>query len=397
MNMKKWVFFFLCWLGMAILFGERWIFGPMIPYLMADFHLDRVTAGSLVSAQMMGYLLMPFLAGLLSDRVGRRPVVLLGLFGLSFFTILSGFTTSHQQMYATRFLTGVMEPFLSVAVMAHFMELFPNYPAFFTTLMMSGTSVGWFAGPVLSGWSLQALGNWRLPFWVTGVAGLMLFCVLLFYWYDRDVSTGTVQTTATQSPRYSRTVFVATMTTLCVIVFLDCIAEFGFSMWLPSFLKEERHFSIGQAGIIASMWGIGQFFGRPLLGLLGDRTGYRHVGTPAALLMGLSLYLVVKSHTYSSLIFWQLIAGFIGGGLMGSLWTFTSVFYGKRKGTALGLISNLGNTGGVVAPVLGGYLADRTSLETSLAMMGLVPSILGSFLFLTTFIWVKDNVRTWHK
>ena len=82
---------------------------------------------------------------------------------------------------------------------------------------------------------------------------------------------------------------------------------------------------------------------------------------------------------------------------MGSLWTFTAVFYGKKKGTALGLVSNLGNTGSVIAPVAGGYLADRTSLETSLAIMGLVPSILCSLLFLSSFIWVKENVRAWGK
>jgi MFS family permease len=230
-----------------------------------------------------------------------------------------------------------------------------------------------------------------------GIAGLVLFCILLFYWYDQKVSEKTAQATPSQPPRYSKTVFATILITMSLIVFFDCIAEFGFSMWLPSFLKEERNFPIAQAGIIASMWGVGQLFGRPLLGLLSDRTGYRYVGTPVAFLMGLSLYFVVKSHTYSSLIFWQLAAGFIGGGLMGSLWTFTAVFYGKKKGTALGLISNLGNTGSVVAPVAGGYLADRTSLETSLVVMGLVPSILCSLLFLSSFIWVKENVRTWNK
>jgi ACS family hexuronate transporter-like MFS transporter len=394
MRKNKWVFFFLCWLGMAVFFAQRWIFGPMIPYLMTDFHIDRVTAGSLVSAQMFGYTLTPFVAGYLSDRLGRRSVVLFGLFCLSFFTFLSGWTASHHQMYLTRFISGLTEPFFSMSLMAYFMELFPNHPAFFTTLMISGTSVGWFAGPLLSGWCLQTSGSWRQPFWILGGAGLLLFFIFLFYWYEEKSKKETAQEVSPQPARYSKTVFAATLITMSVIVFFDCIAEFGFSMWLPSFLKEERTFSIVQAGTIAGMWGIGQFFGRPLLGLLGDRTGYRHVGTLAAFFMGASLYFVVKSNTFPSFIFWQLAAGFIGGGLMGSLWTFTAVFYGKRKGTALGLVSNLGNTGSVVAPLVGGYLADRTSLETSLTIMALVPSTLCSLFFLSSFIWVRKNVRT---
>ena len=47
--------------------------------------------------------------------------------------------------------------------------------------------------------------------------------------------------------------------------------------------------------------------------------------------------------------------------------------------------------------MVGGYLADRYSLETSLVIMGLVPSILCSLLFLSSFIWVKENVRAWGK
>ena len=394
---KKWIFFFLCWLGMAIFFCERWIFSPMIPTLMTDFGVDRVGAGALASAQMMGYLLTPFFAGFLSDRLGRRSVILLGLFGLSLFTTLSGFTTSYHQMVATRFLTGVLEPFFSVALIAYFIELFPNYPAFFTTLMISGTSVGWFAGPVLSGWSLQTLGSWRHPFWITGIAGLALFCIMFFYWYDQKSLEEAVQAKPAPTVHHTKAVLITTLIIMCLIVFFDCIAEFGFSMWLPSFLKEERKFSIIQAGVIASMWGVGQFFGRPLLGLLSDHTGYRHVGTPAAFILGLSFYFIVTSQTYSSFIFWQLTAGFIGGALMGSLWTFTAIFFGKTKGTALGLISNLGNTGAVVAPVIGGYLADRTSLERSLLIMGVIPSIICSLLFLSSFIWVKENVRAWRK
>jgi len=72
---------------------------------------------------------------------------------------------------------------------------------------------------------------------------------------------------------------------------------------------------------------------------------------------GLLYYLIVSSENYSSFIFWQLTAGFVGAAVMGSLWAFISVFFAETKGTALGVISNIGNTGAVVAPVIGGYLA----------------------------------------
>ena len=393
MTKKKWVFFVLCWSGMAIYFTERWIFGPMIPYLMVDFRIDRVQAGGIGSAQILGFLLMPLLAGFLSDRLGRKPVILSGLLGIALFTCLSGLTTSHHQMYATRFLSGMSEPLFSVPLIAYFMELFPNYPAFFVTLMISGTSVGWFAGPILSGWCIGTLGSWRYPFWISGLAGLVLFGVLLFYWYDQKSSKLQTLINTRATFRFGGTVGFTVLITLSLVVFFDNLAEFGFSMWLPSFLKEERSFSILQAGIIASMWGIGQFFGRPLLGLLGDRTGYRHVGIPSAFIMALSFYFIVNSQSYASFIFWQLAAGFIGGAVMGSLWTFSAIFFDRMKGTALGFVSNIGNLGSLAAPVLGGYLADRYTLADSLITIGVFSSVLSGLLFLSSFIWVRRNVR----
>jgi MFS family permease len=394
MNKRKSIFFVLCWIGTVIYFSERWIFSPMIPYVMVDFSIDRVTAGFLGAAPVSGAFFMLFLAGFLSDRVGRKPIILLGLLGISLFTILAGFTTSYRQMYVIRFLTGLVEPCFFIPLIAYFMELFPHSPAFFTTAMISGTSIGWFVGPLLSGWSLGTLGSWRVPFWITGAAGLLLLAVLFSCWYDQSRSETEVHAQTLAKSDVSKAIRFTMLVTLAFVVFFDGIAEFGFSTWLPSFLKEERKFSIIQSGIIASVWGIGQFFGRPILGLISDRTGYRHVGTPGAFAMGLALYLVVKSQTYFAFIFWQVIAGFVGGAIMGSVWTFSAIFFGKTKGTALGFISTVGCLGVLAGPIIGGYIGHHYSLEKSLTMIGPIPAVIAGLVFLSSFIWVRGNIRS---
>jgi MFS family permease len=191
--------------------------------------------------------------------------------------------------------------------------------------------------------------------------------------------------------RFRDTLFVL-LILMALLSFFDAIAEFGFSMWLPTFLQEEKGFPILQVGVITSVWGLGQTFGRPVLGLVGDRIGYRRVGTPAAFIMALSFYCIVTSQAYGSFVFWQLTAGFIGAGVMGSLWPFTAVLFGKLKGTALGLLSNVAQLGAAAAPILCGYVGERVSLGKGLLLISVIPSAMVGLLFLMSYFWVRADL-----
>lgn len=145
MKRGKAFFFLLGWIGMLVYFSQRWIIGPLIPSLMHDFAADRTQLGVVGAANMWGYMLTPIVAGLLSDRFGRKYAVLAGIAGLSALTAVSGLTQSAGQLFAARFVTGMWEAFYFIPLIAFMLELFPERPGFYLTLMTSGSSLGWFA------------------------------------------------------------------------------------------------------------------------------------------------------------------------------------------------------------------------------------------------------------
>ena len=112
------------------------------------------------------------MAGLLSDRFGRKHAILFGIFGFSVLTVVSGLANSVNQLFWSRFFTGTVEAFYFVPLAAFTLELFPERPAFFLGLLISGSSVGWFVGPAVAGWLLDVTGTWRTAFLVIGTAGL---------------------------------------------------------------------------------------------------------------------------------------------------------------------------------------------------------------------------------
>jgi MFS family permease len=268
MKSNRILFFFVGWVGMIFYFMQRWIYGPLIPSLMHDFGVDRTALGVVGAASLWGYMFTPIAAGLLSDRFGRKYAVLFGIFGFSVLTVVCGTTTSITQLFAGRFFTGMVEAFYFIPLIAFIMELFPERPGFFLTFKTSGSSLGWFTGPALAGWLLDVTGTWRAPFIVTGLAGLVMAFLLLFFWPEQKkmVRSGPVFDRTILKPANLLLLFLLALTAMFQIA-----AEFGFTMWYPVFLRTEVGQTATMAGIMAGFYGIGQFFGRPLLGWASDR------------------------------------------------------------------------------------------------------------------------------
>ncbi|MGC1403377.1 MAG: MFS transporter [Thermodesulfobacteriota bacterium] len=380
-NSNKWTFFFLGWLGMVLYFTQRWIFGPVIPALIKEFQINKTVVGTIGSASIMGYMLTPILAGWLSDRFGRKQAILFGLIGLSSLTVLCGLAHSANQLFVARFFTGVTEAFFFIPLLAFTLELFPERPGFFLTLMSSGSSLGWFVGPALAGWLLNATGNWRSPFWVTGVIGLALSGLLFLFWPKLNIQRPS-------GPYFKKGLLKSGRLLMLILLGLvaafQISAEFGFTMWYPAYLELELRLTTAVAGIMAGLYGLGQFVGRPVLGWISDKVGYHRVGTVSglALTFFLILALEVKQPTFQGLFI--LLAGFIGSGVMGALWTSTGLIFPNFKGLALGIITTMGYALATTAPVLIGYIADHHSVGLGLWIVCIPAAFLAAMAFLVS-------------
>ncbi len=381
MKSKKIVFFFLGWVGMVFYFTQRWIYGPLIPSLMEEFGVSKTTLGVVGSSSLWGYMFTTILAGLLSDRFGRKYAVLLGIFGFSFLTALCGLTNSMQQIFAVRFVTGMVEAFFFVPLIAFTLELFPERPGFYLTFMSSGSSLGWFTGPALAGWLLDLTGSWRAPFLVTGLSGLVVAFLLLAFW---PKETKPVRASAFFNREILKPIHLMMLFLLSLTAAFQIAAEFGFTMWYPVFLKTEVGIAIGMAGLIAGMYGIGQFIGRPFMGWISDKLGYRKIGVAGGLVLVLSLALILTVRNNTLRTGFTFLAGFTGAAVMGSLWTFTGLVFSKYKGLALGIIVTFGYVTSSSAPIIIGYLGDHYSVGLGILSVCVPAGFLACAAFAST-------------
>jgi MFS transporter, DHA1 family, tetracycline resistance protein len=148
---------------------------PVLPRLVSDFlHGDTARAAEMIGLFTTAWALMQFVfspvLGVLSDRFGRRPVILLSNLGLGLDYVIMALAPSLPWLFLGRVLSGITSASISTA-MAYLSDITPvDRRAKAFGALGAAFGVGFVLGPAIGGW-LGAF-NPRLPFWVAGALSL---------------------------------------------------------------------------------------------------------------------------------------------------------------------------------------------------------------------------------
>jgi DHA1 family tetracycline resistance protein-like MFS transporter len=149
---------------------------PPLPKLISEFvGGDLARASAYIGLFGTTFALMQFffspVLGMLSDRYGRRPVVLLSNFGLALDYMILAMAPSLRWLFLARIFSGLSSSSMPAAT-AYMSDVTPpekRSKAF--GLLAAAYGGGFIVGPAIGGW--LALYNPRLPFWVAGIANLL--------------------------------------------------------------------------------------------------------------------------------------------------------------------------------------------------------------------------------
>ncbi len=134
---------------------------------------------------------------------------------------------------------------------------------------------------------------------------------------------------------------------------------YGYTLWLPTILKELTHSSMGQVGVLAILPYVGAIAGMFLFSSLSDRTGKRKLFVCLPLIgFALCMFLSVALKSQIWLAYAALVGcGFFLQSAAGVFWTIPArLFSAEMAGGARGVINALGNLGGFCGPYAVGVL-----------------------------------------
>ncbi|PWA68245.1 major facilitator superfamily domain protein (mitochondrion) [Artemisia annua] len=156
---------------------------PFLYFMIKDFNIAEKEedigyyAGFVGSAYMIGRTLTSIFWGVVADRYGRKPVIILGTSTVVIFNTLFGFSINYSMAIITRFLLGFLNGLLG-PIRAYASELFrEEHQALGLSALSTSWGLGLIIGPSLGGYLAQPAE--KFPGWVTSDSLLGRFPYLL--------------------------------------------------------------------------------------------------------------------------------------------------------------------------------------------------------------------------
>jgi MFS family permease len=354
------------------------IFSFVIPTLLTLWGISRADAGLLGTVTLLVSAIGGWLAGALSDRYGRVTVLQVTILWYAFFTFLCGFAQDFNQLFAFRALQGLgfgAEWSAGAVLMGEVIR--DKYRGRAVGFVQSGWAIGWGAAALLYTAIFALLPEataWRTMFWI-GLAP-----AVLVFWVRKHVAEPAVfrarqgsgappahlaQLLAVLKPPY-----LGTTLKVALMVTGAQGGSYALSVWLPTFLRTERHLSVLNTGSYLFVHILGAWIGFITGAYLADAIGRK----ATFLISAIGSMIAVVAYTtlpISDGLMLLLAAplGFILYMMFSAMGPFLTELYPTEvRGSGQGFCYNVGRAFGALFPALVGFLSAQMPLGQAIAI-----------------------------
>ena len=340
---------------------------PVIPSLVGEFTSSRDAQTYWYGALMVTFGLSQFLCspllGALSDRYGRRPVLLISIAGLGTMFFLSAIVTSLPALLATRVLGGALAANFSVAN-AYVADITsPERRAKSFGKIGAAFGIGFIVGPAVGG--MLGSIDIRLPFYAAAVLALINAIYGLLVLPESlppDRRKAVEWRKANPFSSLAGLARLKTVGVLVVVIGLVTLAQFILhGTWV---LYTEFRFGWGPRENGLSLFVVGlasAVMQGLLLGWLLKRLGERRL-VLAGMVSGLAAFTLYGIATEGWMMYAIIGANLLGFAVAPGLNALVSKAADPRQqGLAMGSLSSLGSLMAVIAPMLGAPLLAAVS------------------------------------
>ncbi|MBV8841712.1 MAG: MFS transporter [Bryobacterales bacterium] len=360
---RRWPVVALLFTASLINYLDRASLSLALPAISTELHLDAARKGILLSSFFWSYAFMQIPIGLAIDRFPIRWFYA-GMFALwSLACGLTGLVSSLAAFLALRIVLGIGESIYYPGGTKIVALLFkPPDRGLPSGIFNSGTRAGIVVGGIVLPWMIVSFG-WRSMFAGVGFGSLLW----LLPWLLLVPGSLRPDRAAVASP-FGLPPFSRNLLGLCLGFFSFDYFLYLLLTWLPDYLVQVRHLSLMKAGFYSAMpfvvFTLGEAFG----GWIGDcliRRGHDETRSrkwivTAALLSGLLLIPAVAVEN-ARLAIGLIIGACCAGLAMGNLIVMVqNIAPPQEVAVWAGLQNFAGNVGGILAPLVTGFLIART-------------------------------------
>lgn len=366
----QWLLIALLSFNFGIVFFDRNALNFLTPFIQPELKLTNTQIGMFASALSLSWALAGLFIGWLSDRMGRRKILLvIATMVFSLASVLSGVAGTFLSLLGARLLMGLAEggimpisQTLIAAEVAHERRGLAQG----LTQNFGANLIGNFLGPIVIVW-IGANYGWREAFYVCAVPGFISAVLIAFLVREpARAAPAAVRAKVPLLPLLTNRTMI-----LCIVLSTLLVAFFVVFMgFTPLYLTQVRGVDSQNMGLVMSSFGLASIAVAFIVPGSSDRFGRKPVAIIASL-VGLILPLGVLASSGTAVL--PIVLSFVFGCCISGVFPLVMATIPSESvspaqtATALSLTMGISEiVGGVIAPTAAGKLADLYGLPVVL-------------------------------
>lgn len=376
------------------------------PIIQKEFHFTLLQMSVILTSFSWTYAFLQVPAGMLAERFGARRLLTIANLWWSLFTILTPFGWSAASLVVIRALLGVGQAADWPSSVHALRRWFPDAErGKANSILLGGLYLGPIIGSPLTILVVVHLG-WRWAFYLYGAAGLITAAAWWLFFRDRPGESRYMSAAEEQHIELGQLAHetgregVGTWLRFLPqprfwaiglqYFFLILIQSF-YTTWLPTYLAQQRHFSLAAMGIASALPWVAMFAMVFITGALTDmvyrRTGSKWMARVPFAIAGFVIsagFLILASRVASpTLLVIFLMVSLAGVGLTQvAIWSSTQDLAPTMTGSVSGWTNFWGNFAAALGPIFTAALVGLTTSWTSSLLVMAVAGFAGAFLWL---------------
>ena len=374
--------FWSCKIGYALDAMDTQFLSFVIPTLIATWGLTKGDAGLIGTVTLLTSAVGGWLAGILSDRIGRVKTLQITILWFAFFTVLCGFAQNFEQLLVARALMGFGmggEWTAGAILIGEVIRAKDRGKA--VGMVQAGWALGWGMSALLYALMFSILPDewaWRSLFLLGVLPAIFVIFVRRFVEEPEVFVASQAKAIKAQERASFAAIFSPKMISITVrAVLLTTGAQGGYyaiTTWLPTYLKTERHLTVLGTGGYLAMVIVGSYVGYIVSAFLTDYLGRKKnfilfaVGS-----LCIALAYTRMPVTDGVMLFLGFPLGFFVSGVFSGMGAFlTELFPTEIRGSGQGFSYNMGRAIGSLFPLFIGLSSKSMALGEAIGIFAAV-------------------------
>jgi DHA1 family multidrug resistance protein-like MFS transporter len=334
---------------------------PILPFYINNMNAGGTELGLLTASYAVMRLICGPIWGSLSDRMGRKPILLVGISGYVVTMVWFGLATELWMLFAARILSGILSSATAPTTMAYISDSTSEEErGGGMGLLGAAAGIGTILGPVLGGFLASA--SLSTPFFVAAGMALLSFLLTAIF-LPESIPTDARQKSKDESKLLDlKSWWAALFSPIGSILLLTFISTSGlmiFSSVFGLYGLQKFSFSPNDVGIMLMVLGLVSALAQGILaGPLTKRWGEETVIKSTLLGSVIGFLLMFLANNYLNILLTTAFFALMTALQIPALISLTSRRATIPQGIAMGLSNSFVSLGRIVGPVWGGAALD---------------------------------------